>query len=113
VDVGEIELAPSNILRSDENYNKIDVDAEDDQNDLNFGPRDPKILQVGVGLKLRDIDVEFKAGQFAYAFLWHAIWFLALGPLTTIPLSITERSFVLSKNMAFHPTVQLLPVYLF
>jgi hypothetical protein len=69
-------------------------------------------LKVGVGLKLRDIDVEFKAGQFAYACLWHLVWFLALGPLTTLPMLLSERSFVLSKNMGFFPTKQLLPFFI-
>jgi hypothetical protein len=48
-----------------------------------------------------------------YAFFWHLIFFMFLGPLTALPLAIVERSFVLGKNMAFQPTCELNPVYMF
>jgi hypothetical protein len=99
-----------NSIENYKDFATLDFDKEGD--DLDFGPRDPKILKVGVGLKLRDIDVEFKAGQFAYACLWHLVWFLALGPLTALPMLLSERSLVLSKNMGFFPTKQLLGFFI-
>ena len=66
-------------------------------------PRDINAIQLGYNIRLKDVDVEFNSGQFAKAYFWHLMYFMILGPMTSI-LQIIFCNYALAKNMIFLPS---------
>jgi hypothetical protein len=75
--------------------------------------RDPKTLVLGSTLRLKDVDVEFKVGQFLQGYVCHFFYFLVTGPLTPLLMAPINRSTIFARNMGMYPSRDIMPLYVF
>jgi hypothetical protein len=97
----------------DDNTQLQNPDNPEVVNNLDNTMRDPKTLVLGSTLRLKDVDVDFKVGQFLQGYVCHFLYFIVTGPLTPLLMAPINRSTIFARNMGMYPSRDLMPLYVF